>query len=164
MSGFANILSKSISSIVTLLVSLFVFVSIPGQIELFDDTSMSPVSARTLPYIISSAIILLSLFIILSNTFGARDGKENHSAELPKEKASYLRVFLAFVAIALWIVLLPYLGFNITTILLVSTIMLIIGKSRWWQIAILSFVLSVPMNYLLATALRVYLPGGSLFS
>jgi|GEM_PF-1019737 len=164
MSGSANLLRRNISSIFTLLVGLFVFVSIPSQIEIFDDGGMNPVTARTLPYLISSGIILLSLFIILSNIFGASDEEENASEALPQEKTSYLRVFYAFAAIALWIVVLPYLGYIVSTILLVSTVMLIIGNCRWWQIAILSFVLSVPMNYLLAIALRVYLPSGSLFN
>lgn len=165
MTGSANLLRRSISSIVTLLIGLFVFVSIPSQIVLFEDASATPVSARTLPYLISSAIIIISLIIIISNIFAARkETKENDSAEQPQDNTSYARVFYAFVAIALWIVLLPYLGFNIATILLVSTIMLIIGNCRWWQIAILSLILSVPMNYLLATALRVYLPSMSLFT
>ena len=164
MSGSANVLKRNVSSIVTLLIGLFVFVSIPSQIAIFDDGGMNPVTARTLPYLISSGIILFSLFIILSDIFGASDEEENASEALPQEQTSYFRVFLAFAAIATWIVILPYLGYILSTILLVSTIMLIIGNCRWWQIAILAFILSVPMNYLLAIALRVYLPSGSLFN
>jgi len=63
----------------------------------------------------------------------------------------------------LWIVLIPYIGFNIATILLISAIMLIIGNRNWWQIMILSLILSLPLNYLLKVVLRVYLPQGLIF-
>ena len=83
--------------------------------------------------------------------------------ESHNDGTSFGRVFLAFGAIAIWIVILPYLGFNIATILLVASVMIIIGNCRWWQIVVLSVILSVPINFLLATVLRVYLPTGSLF-
>ncbi len=139
------------------------FLSIPSQIPLFDDGSASSVNARTLPYLISFAIILLSLIIIASNILNERRGEANSLTKQPAESTSYGRVFLTFIAIALWVALMPYLGFNIATILLIASIMLIIGKCAWWQIMILSLILSFPVNYLLALVLRVYLPSGSLF-
>lgn len=163
MSRPARILRNSISSIVTLLVGVFIFVSIPSQIAVFDTDSTSTVNARTLPYLISSAIIILSLLTIISNAIGFQKSEANPSTNEQPETTSYIRVFFAFAAIAFWIILLPYLGFNIATILLVASVMIVIGDCRWWQIALLSLILSVPVNYLLATILRVYLPRGILF-
>lgn len=110
MPDSANLFKSNISSIVTLLVGLFVFVSIPSQIEIFEDGSMNPVTARTLPYLISSGIILLSLSMIVSSIFGTPDKKESTSEALPQEKTSYVRVFYAFAAIALWIVVLTIMS------------------------------------------------------
>jgi putative tricarboxylic transport membrane protein len=163
VSGAANLLKRSISSIVTLIVGVLVFLSIPGQIAVFDSEGQSSVNARTIPYLITSLIIIISLIMIISEGIKFRKEGDDVSENEPREPTSHFRVFLAFSAIALWIVILPYLGFNISTILLVASIMIIIGNCRWWQIALLSLTLSVPINYLLAIVLRVYLPSGSVF-
>lgn len=163
MPGTVNLMKRSLSSFVTLIIGVLVFLSIPDQIALFESEGLSSVNARTVPYLITSLIIIISLLMIISEAIAMRSEAADAIGEKPKEATSYGRVFLAFVAIALWIVVLPYLGFNITTILLVASIMIIIGNCRWWQIALLSLILSVPINYLLAAVLRVYLPSGSLF-
>jgi len=163
MTGSAVFLRGNVSSIVTLLVGVFFYLSIPSQIGVFENGDLSGVNARTMPYLIASAIIVISLYMIVSNILANRklviDELEDESSEI----TSYGRVFLAFIAIALWIVILPYLGFNIATMLLVAAIMIIIGKCSWWQIAILALVLSFPIDYLLGAALKVYLPSGSVF-
>ena len=168
MFGAESILRKNLSSFTTLLVGTLVFFSIPSQIEVFDTGEGSVVNARTLPYIISSAIIVLSLLTIASNIYGASRSQpessgEDTSLEDKKEATSYGRVFLAFLAIALWIVVLPYFGFSVATMFLVASIMVIIGNCHWWQILFLSLMLSFPVNYLLALVMGVYLPNGSLF-
>lgn len=163
MTGPDVFLRGNVSSIVTLLVGLFFFLSIPAQIDVFESEGLSGVNARTMPYLIASAIVLLSLSMIVSNVIGNLKVKTLTSDGEPREATSFGRVFLSFVAIALWIVILPYLGFNITTMMLVASIMVIIGKCRWWQIVILAVALSFPINYLLASVLRVYLPSGSVF-
>lgn len=147
----------------TLIVGVVVFLSIPSQIAVFGGEGNSSVDARTVPYLITSLIIIISLVMIISDALKIRKEAAESLSSSPKEPTSYARVFLAFLAIALWIVALPIIGFNIATILLVVSIMLIIGNCRWWQIALLSLVLSVPINYLLANVLRVYLPSGSIF-
>ena len=161
--GAVNLLKRSISSIVTLLVGVIVFLSIPSQIDINDSEGLSSVNARTVPYLITSLIIIISLVIIIVEGFKIRKENADTLEHKSLELTSYGSVFLAFLAIALWIIALPYLGFNLSTILLVSSIMLIIGNCRWWQIALLSLTLSVPINYLLANVLRVYLPSGSIF-
>ena len=158
-----NLLKRSISSIVTLVVGVIVFLSIPSQIGINNSEGLSSVNARTVPYLITSLIIIISVILIISEGIKIRKDNANTLEYKSPERASYGRVFLAFLAIAFWIVALPYLGFNFSTILLVVSIMLIIGNCRWWQIALLSLILSIPINYLLANVLQVYLPSGSIF-
>lgn len=160
MSATMTLLKRSLSSVVTLIIGVFVFLSIPSQIALLGSEGMSGVNARTVPYSITSLIVLLSLAVIISEAFAMR---REASVSEPQPATSYGRVFLAFIAIALWIIILPYLGFNISTILLVASVMVIIGNCRWWQIVLLSLILSFPINYLLASILRVYLPSASVF-
>ncbi len=163
MPGLGLILRGSTSSIVTLLVGLFVFLSIRDQIVVFSNDGLSGVSARTLPYLITSAIIILSLLKIVSNAIGNLKGETGSLEDGPREATSYLRVLLAFSAIALWIIILPYLGYEISTMMLVASVMIIIGNCRWWQIVTLSLILSIPVKHLLANVFRVYLPSGSVF-
>lgn len=163
MVGATNLLKRSISSIVTLMVGVIVFLSIPSQIAIIDSEGLGSVNARTVPYLITSLIIIISLVIICVEGIKIRKENADTSEDKSHERTSYGRVFLSFLAIALWIIAMPYLGFNISTILLVVSVMLLIGDCRWWQIALLSLILSVPINYVLANVLRVYLPGGSIF-
>ena len=163
MSGPAKILRGNIPSIVTLLVGLFIFLSIPGQIAVFGNDGMIGVSARTMPYLIASAIIILSLLMIASNVIGNLKAESDSSENEPRETTSYGRVFLAFAAVALWIIILPHLGYNITTMILVASVMIIIGNCRWWQIIALSLTLSIPVNYLLYIVLMIYMPSVSIF-
>ncbi|MEJ6689990.1 MAG: tripartite tricarboxylate transporter TctB family protein [Paracoccaceae bacterium] len=163
MLGTTNLLKRSVSSFVTLIIGILVFVSIPGQIALYESEGLSSVNARTVPYLITSLIVIISLSMIISDAIAIRQEATDAAVEKPEKDTSYGRVFLAFVAIALWIVILPYLGFTLSTILLVASVMIIIGNCRWWQIVLLSLILSVPINYLLAAVLRVYLPSGSFF-
>lgn len=163
MSGALNMLKGSVSSIVTLLIGLFVFVSIPNQIVVFESEGVGGVTARTVPYIIASLIIFFSLIMIVSDVIRTRNEEAGASENDPQETTSYGRVLLAFAAITLWIVILPYLGFNIATFMLVAAIMTIIGNCQWWQIVLLSLILSVPIKFLLAIVLQVYLPSGSVF-
>ena len=159
----AALLRGNIPSIVTLAAGAFFFLSIPSEIVLLENEGQSGVNARTMPYLIAGGIIVLSLYTIVSNAIG--NLKETATAQdgEPREATAFGRVLLAFIAIALWIVILPYLGYNVATMLLVASIMLIIRDCRWWQIVVLAVMLSVPINYLLAIVLRVYLPAGSLF-
>ena len=156
-------LKGSISSVVTLLAGLFFLVCIPSQIADFGTDGLSGVSARTMPYLIASAIVMFSAFSILASVWEHWNAAPVEDVETAPASTRYGAVFLAFLAMALWIVVLPIIGFNLSTALLIAVIMIIIGKCVWWQIVILSFVLSVPVNYLLAIVLKVYLPSGSLF-
>ncbi len=161
MSTLSSGLKESIPAIVTLAVGLFFVVSIPSQIADFGTDGLSGVSARTTPYLIAGAIVLISLGSIITTLWSHM----RHAAGTADQatKTHYGAVFLAFLAIAAWIILLPIIGFNIATVLLIASMMLIIGKCKWWQIVVLSLALSFPVNYLLAIVLKVYLPSGSLF-
>ena len=142
MSGTTGLLKKSISSIVTLVVGLGVFLSIPSQIALFGSEGAGSVNARTVPYLITALIVLISVIMIVAEALKARNESPAITENDLPEKTSYGRVILAFLAIAAWIAALPVLGFNLSTILLVATVMVIIGNCKWWQIVVLSFALS----------------------
>jgi hypothetical protein len=163
MSSLSSGLKDSIPSIVTLLVGAFFMASIPSQIADFGTDGLSGVSARTMPYIIAGAIMAFSLFSIATTVWAHSQRAPDSPAQTPAPKTRYGLVFLAFVAITSWIILLPFIGYNIATILLITSIMLIIGRCTWVQIVLVSLALSFPINSLLAVVLKVYLPSGSLF-
>ncbi|MBU2868082.1 tripartite tricarboxylate transporter TctB family protein [Pacificibacter marinus] len=163
MSSLSSGLKDSIPSIVTLLVGAFFMASIPSQIADFGTDGLSGVSARTMPYIIAGAIMVFSLFSIVAAVWAHIQSTPADTTDDPPPKTRYGLVFLAFIAIASWIILLPFIGYNIATILLITSIMLIIGRCTWVQIVLVSLALSFPVNSLLGVVLKVYLPSGSLF-
>lgn len=157
-------LKESSPSIVTFLVGVFFMASIPSQIADFGTDGLSGVSARTMPYIIAGAIMAFSLFSIATTILTHAKSTPASMTEDPPPRTRYGLVFLAFVAIASWVILLPFIGYNIATILLISSIMLIIGRCTWVQIILVSLALSFPVNSLLGVVLKVYLPSGTLFN
>ena len=94
MSGAANLLKRSISSIVTLIVGVLVFLSIPGQIAVFDSEGQSSVNARTVPYLITSLIIIISLIMIISEGIKFRK-EESDVSKMNRENRQVIFVFFS---------------------------------------------------------------------
>lgn len=157
-----------ISAIVTLIIAFVIYLSIPAQVKLpkFAYEVAGSFNARTVPYFLTIIIIILSIIdIILSirtnilKTDTDMEQKEENKVKSP----NYFGLLIAFVSILLWIIFTIYFGFRLATIFLVVAIMLVIGNRKWWQIVLLSLILSIPMDYLLKAVLRVYLPEGIFF-
>jgi len=156
---------KVIPPLVTLLIGIFIFIIIPYQISLPETESsiVRPTNARTIPYLITTGVILLSILEFVSGMIKLKRSNEEVQIDRQTKNLNYIGVCGALIAMLLWLLLIPYVGFNISTILLTITMMLIIGNRKWWQIVLLSLILSYPLDYVLKVVLRVYLPQGIFF-
>lgn len=157
-------LRNVISAVGTLIVGIVVYLVIPIQIKVPSYSIGISFTTRTMPYLITLAIIVLSLTdIFLGLKEHRKKTKEETILAGPAQTHNYTGVLITFVSIFLWIVLTIYFGFRLATIFLVIATMLVIGNCKWWQIIFLSLILSFPLDYILKVVLRVYLPEGIFF-
>lgn len=159
-----------ISALVTLIIAFVIYISIPAQVKLpkFAYEVAGSFNARTVPYFLTITIIILSIIdFFLSIRMNLVKNITKTDVEQQEENKikshNYIGVLIAFVSILLWIIFTIYFGFRLATIFLVITVMLVIGHCKWWQMVLLSFILSIPMDYFLKAVLRVYLPEGIFF-
>ncbi|GAE94479.1 tricarboxylate transport protein TctB [Gracilibacillus boraciitolerans JCM 21714] len=154
---------KYIPSISTALIGLAIFILVPFQIDLsmVNGNNVSGVDARTLPYFLSSLIVLLSVVEIIN--IKRKERVEEYKKMSKTQYMNIFRVCLTFIAIVLWIVLVPYLGFIIAMIILLVSVMLLMGNRSWLQIILVPLLTSFLLNYVFTTFLGRTLPTGIFF-
>lgn len=162
-----------------LIVSVIMFVATFS----FQALTTTFVGPAFMPQIISVAIAIFSLVIIGSGIKKAKNakfeteegglveaaeekgtGEEVHAGDLLKEKESgYKAVLITLAAMAIYIFLIPIIGFLITTIVYLFVQMLILchkTKRRMVLFAVISVVSSVLIYYLFRNVFYVMLPTG----
>lgn len=156
-------LKNIISSIVTLTIAIVVYLVIPNQIKTSLFTGELVFGPRTLPYLLVNIIFILSIVDIFLELRNTSKKETKPKSDINTKKNNYIGLLIMIVSIFLWIVLVLYFGFKLATIFLVVTAMLVIGNNKWWQIILLSLILSFGFDYFLKAVLRVYFPEGIFF-
>lgn len=148
---------EQLPSLSLILFGVFLIILIPFQIG---EDQMSVVGPRFFPYLLSILIIIFSTISYLSEMF--KNGKETDDKEKSDnediEKPNYLFVFFTFIGIILWIVLVKYLGFIITSLLLMVGLMIFIGNKKPYQVIIIPVIFVLGIFYIFGTMLHIPLP------
>jgi hypothetical protein len=158
-----NKLKQYIPSIVTAIIGIAIFLIIPSQIDLsrISDSAKAGINSRTIPYFLSSLIILLSVIDILMRL--KKTQKIESVEQQPINKSAIFRVFIMILAIFIWIKILPIIGFTIGMILLLVFGMILMGNRKWYLIIIIPIVTSVLLNYVFSEFVGRTLPAGIFF-
>lgn len=144
------------------------FVFIPSHIKVLENSSA--VNARFFPYLLSVMIIVFSgidLIASLLKSPSLTDDQNQEEQEVRNENKNvhifkYGRVVLAFLSCVLWTLMSPYVGYIVTTIVVVGLLMLIFGNRSWIQILLTSIIFSILSFYVFANILNISLPKGIL--
>ncbi|WP_374694438.1 tripartite tricarboxylate transporter TctB family protein [Halomonas sp. SpR8] len=155
-------LYKYAPSICTALIGLAIFILVPFQIDLshMRGSNLSGIDARTLPYLLSFSIIFLSfLEMIIIN----RKKEKESNTDIKSKYSNILRVCITFLSIVLWILLVPFLGFIISMIILLVFVMMVMGNRKILQLTLVPVITSVLLNYIFTTFLGRTLPTGIFF-
>ena len=116
-----------------------------------------------LPFICGIALIGISLVVLIA-ALGKDKNKEGEEAgqqQFFPEKESGRRVGFALAAPILYAILLPYLGFLLTTFVFMLFMLRLMEPQKWYKVFLVSFFTAV-LAYLLFGALEVQLPRGIL--
>lgn len=153
-------LKHNLPSILMMLFGISLILLIPYQVSGVKVSAMGP---RFIPYLVAIIITILSFLTLIDGLVEKKDPVENDETEKEGTKVSYSRVILTFISLALWIILVPLLGFIITTILLIAAVIAIVGEFKVYQIIIIPIIVSLAVYYIFNELLNVILPEGIFF-
>lgn len=148
--------SEIISGIVFLVAAAILWVLVPSQI---DTLETSAVNAQTIPRIAIGGMFLFSLGLLLQGIF-ANEKKVvilNRSTFASESFRKEMRSVLYALILLAYIVLLTFVGFLISTALLVVAILLFYGARKWYYYAIPLAMVGV-VYFVFKTLLHVSLP------
>jgi putative tricarboxylic transport membrane protein len=113
-------------------------------------------SSGFIPFLSGFFLGILALLLLVQNIWL---NKANFT-EGKKEKTNWRAVFIVFASLFSYILLLNYLGFIITTILFVGTLLKIIEKKRWFLTMWVSLVIALGSYVVFKVWLQAELPEG----
>ncbi|MFC0472532.1 tripartite tricarboxylate transporter TctB family protein [Halalkalibacter kiskunsagensis] len=153
---------------IALIVLCILIYSQSGDFPQFNETTLNPGS---FPQLIAILLALLSLILIILKgkellSQKAEIHKKNVSEYLKELFVEYKLVFIAIVNLFLYIFLMQFIGFVVTTIIFIIVTGLIIGpkkKKDIVKISIISVVITVTAYIFFENVLYVRFPSGILF-
>ncbi|WP_434309530.1 tripartite tricarboxylate transporter TctB family protein [Hominifimenecus sp. rT4P-3] len=147
---------KMIPTAVIMAVDAVVFFSIPSQVKIYEE---GVVNTRFLPYLVTILIFVCGIADLIRTLREQNEGEEKQYFD----KKGTLRVLIAVAALAVWLLVMPKIGFVIATALLSAGIMLLAGNRSAVQILSLSLILTLSVYALFKLALNLRLPQGLFF-
>lgn len=133
-------------------------------------TSEGDPGPRAFPQWLGLALVIGGIWEMIRQRLGQEAASERTNDEDPRSLRP-LNALIVLVAVGLYIPALPWIGFCIATLILVTTLLRFLG-SRWWLSATVALSLLVLIQLLFGYALNVplptnhwglLLPGGFLF-
>ena len=125
-----------------------------------------------MPQIIAALIGLMSIAIIIEGYRKVKSGTEGdpvkegqEESEDPEKEVSYRPVILSFILMAVYVAVMPIVGFLITTIVYMFLQMMILSSKperRWLLFAVISVVATSIIYYMFRNVFYIMLPTGLL--
>jgi hypothetical protein len=113
------------------------------------------------PLVLSIALIVFGVLLVATRLRGGAEGYEPFAGPTRTEAG---RVGAAMLALGASIVLLPLVGYFVSSVLLVGALLFGIERLRSWQAAVTTLALPAVFFLIFVVLLRVRLPAGFLGS
>ena len=125
----------------------------------YDNAAAYPSAIATL---IGAFVLVQLLIIAFSNEPIEKniDNKTMYSAETSVKNAGLTRPFFLLVIFSIYLGMLQYFGYHLTTTPMVTAIMLLCGMRNYFTIAVSAISISLVLAFLFENFLNVVLPGG----
>ncbi|MGD9156122.1 MAG: tripartite tricarboxylate transporter TctB family protein [Bacillota bacterium] len=144
-----------VSSTFFLFLGIFIWFAIPYQIE---DTGITVMGPSFFPRVLSIILIVVSgLFLILNLIAAKKQGVEKDTKVEKKDIKKELKVISLFILIVAYIYLLPVMGFNISSIVVIGAVVYFLGTRKWYMYLIFMAIVFV-IYYIFKQVLYVQLP------
>jgi putative tricarboxylic transport membrane protein len=119
------------------------------------------------PIMILSAATFLSILVLIFNTRKYLQEKKTHTGEPqapgrsePEIKERRMKLVLSVVCLLIYILIMPYIGFVLSTILYVLVFILALGERRKWVLAISPFLVTAMAVAVFGKFITMPLPRG----
>lgn len=146
--------------VIMLLFGVALLLIIPEQISRGGSTSF--VNPRFIPYLLGWTIVGLSVISIIATFITPKNvlKEEEETEEEETQPNNIKRVIAVFITIVLWPIIIPHLGFVITTVLLLISLMYFMGHKSKIQILIVAIVATAVLYVGIKVLMKVPLPSG----
>ncbi len=155
-------MKEYIHKVLMILFGIIVLFLIPHQIKVPLNSDVSP---RAFPYAVTFLVIGISLISLIADiiTHKKRSAVQSNESltEEDHEKKSKIvnfKVILMFTITVLWIVLVPIIGFILTTFAFIMASMLIMGNHNKIQLLVVPLIFSPVVYYVFGILLKVDIP------
>ena len=143
--------SNMITGVLFLIVSVALHILIPSQIRTYET---SAVTAATVPTLLIRGMILCSVILLVQSK--EKTEYTISGAIFTRENLLRLKPVIYIAMLIAYALLLPHIGFIISSLLLSNGILLYFGTRKWWFYAIASA--NVIVAYFAFQAMSVTLP------
>jgi len=149
--NFTSKIEIFVPGIVGICFLILTFFQINVESSLYDDSS----NPRTLPILIASFMILITVVRVVYNIFM----KENINH---KEKNNFInkKVVIGVSLFTLYILFIPFLGFIVATFLSIIGFSYILEKTKWLKIIVFALISTIIIWFSFTYFLKVPLPSG----
>ena len=125
-----------ITGVLFLIVSVALHILIPSQIRTYET---SAVTAATVPTLLIRGMILCSVILLVQGILSKEKTEYTISGAIfTKENLLRLKPVIYIAMLIAYALLLPHIGFIISSLLLANGILLYFGTRKWWFYAIAS--------------------------
>ena len=145
-------------SLLLMFFSIFILVSD----ELVEGGVETDLGSMFLPRFVAVIIIIFSLSIGVNSLKEMKKEKEINSNNYISLKG-YSGIFLYLLSVFAYWLIMPYMGFMVSTILVMIFIAFLLGGKKWHKIIIIFSFIAISINYGTKEFLHVYLPAWNLF-
>jgi|SRR5690625_406191 len=118
-----------ISSLIFAFLSLIVWFLIPYQIQL-GEHSERIVNAQLVPKIASATIFILSIVLFIQSVLKLRKN-EAKDKKVPIPIKEEIKVVIVLISLFIYALIMPIIGFILSSILICSIILLIMNVKKW---------------------------------
>ncbi|MCR5732285.1 MAG: tripartite tricarboxylate transporter TctB family protein [Sphaerochaetaceae bacterium] len=139
--------------------ALFFVISVLGIIFSIKSHSMMDMDWKLSPYLFPLAISIMLFALSISLLI---EGRKKEEAK--KDKSVHYRDMLLYILICfIYYLLLPYVGFLVSTVVFLIFTFRLLGLKKWSMTILLSVVATLFVYILFARLLHVMLPSGSIY-
>lgn len=150
-----TLIKKNIMTVFTLILGLALFFIIPLQIRKIPNPS-GALGPRAFPYFCSFVLVLCSAISLISNYVKLKNEGDNDIEE--ENNSNYKKVIITFFCILIWFFAMEYIGFIISTSLLIAVTMFLLGSRNKVALVLTPLLFTIPVYIVFSRILYVPLP------
>ena len=153
---FDKLSPNLLSGIVSILFGIFIYYKIPTEVEkpvLIFGQSSSEIDPQIVPTIVALMFLIFGLY----TTFYEKDAKISNS--WPKvTKQILINISTTIICLILYSILFEYLGFVISSVLLILSLGTFMGNVNFKYLTVISILFPLSIFFLFVNVMHVFLP------